>query len=237
MVNIKEYKLEEVYIGNLILQMIDFKLTGWIELNLINNVNKKIYIKAGEFIYANSTDNNDKIGMVLVNAGKITFKQLLNALQWQEKEKKMLGTIMIELSYIKISDLEWALYQQSKQIIMSAFQYNSGLARFYYSEIPSNLLCLKLDTEQIIIDGLKKINNIDILIKALGDMNMLVELNIFPQKIQKLELDNNDLNFLKQISNKKLSLKEICSMHGATKLDICKLIYLLMAIGCLKFAD
>lgn len=234
---IKEYNMEEVYIGNLILQMIDFKLTGWIQLDLPNNVIKKIYIKAGEFVYANSTNNNDKIGMILVNAGKITFKQLLNALQWQEKEKKMLGTIMIELSYIKISDLEWALYQQTKQIIMSAFQCNSGFAKSYYSDIPTDLLCLKLDTEQIIIDSIKKINNIDILLKALGDMDLLIELNIFPQKLQKLNLDNNDLNFLKQISNKKLSIKEICSMHEATKLDICKLVYLLIAIGCLKFAD
>jgi hypothetical protein len=236
MSKIKEYDINKIYIGNIILQMIDFKITGWLEL-VIKDVTKKLYMKEGEFVYANSTENNDKIGMVLVNSGKISFKQLLDALEYQKHSKKMLGAVLIELSYVKITDLEYALYQQAKQIIMSLFNYSTGIVRCYYGDIPKEVIPLKLNTEQIVIDSIKKINDIELLIKALGDLDLVFELNLVPSKIQSLSLENKDLIFLKKISGRKITIKEVENLYGAPRIEIYRLLYLLMATGCLKVAD
>jgi len=53
-----------------------------------------------------------RIGELLVKSGIITEEQLNEALKIQEKNKKKIGEILIELGYLKSRDLIWLLSEQ-----------------------------------------------------------------------------------------------------------------------------
>lgn len=54
-----------------------------------------------------------RIGELLINSGIITEEQLNEALKLQEKNKKKLGEILVELGYINSHDLIWLLSEQA----------------------------------------------------------------------------------------------------------------------------
>ncbi len=54
-----------------------------------------------------------RIGELLVRSGIITEDQLNEALKIQEKSKKRIGEILIELGYLKPRDLIWLLSEQA----------------------------------------------------------------------------------------------------------------------------
>ncbi|OGF62571.1 MAG: hypothetical protein A2Y62_11700 [Candidatus Fischerbacteria bacterium RBG_13_37_8] len=231
MPKVRKFELEETPFPTILLQLSDFQLTGRIEATN-NGTCKSIYLDAGQFVYAHSNEEHDRIGMVLVSGGKLSVQQLKEALARQTAGKK-LGVLLVEQSLIKISDLEWAIKQQAKQIIMSLFNWEEGNASFFQEELSAGIIKLQLNTQRIIIEGIKEIASPRIILKGLGDLDLPVKAIINPAMIEDLSLRLDQLVFLKSIVNKEMSIREICDLSSRPPWETCQMLYLLMATGCL----
>jgi hypothetical protein len=61
---------------------------------------KKAYLLKGDAIFASSTYEDDRLGEMLLKAGKITMEQFDTAVQILKKTNKRLGAILVELGYL-----------------------------------------------------------------------------------------------------------------------------------------
>ncbi|MBM4129017.1 MAG: DUF4388 domain-containing protein, partial [Nitrospira sp.] len=69
---------------------------------------KKMYLNQGEAIFSSSTDESDRLGEMLVRAGKITREEYDRSVEEiLKKTGKRQGTILVELGYVTPKQLFW----------------------------------------------------------------------------------------------------------------------------------
>src|SRR4030043_2444235 len=115
---------------------------------------KKAYLLKGDAIFASSTYEDDRLGEMLLKAGKITMEQYDTAVQILKKTNKRLGAILVELGYLMPKDLFWGVKYQVKEIIYSLFLLENAGYEFIEGAIPSNEdITLKMSIGNLIYEG------------------------------------------------------------------------------------
>ncbi|MEC4675842.1 MAG: DUF4388 domain-containing protein [Nitrospirota bacterium] len=61
---------------------------------------KNIYIRAGDAIFASSTYTDDRLGEMLLKAGRITVEQYDKSVEVFRSSSKRLGAILVDLGYL-----------------------------------------------------------------------------------------------------------------------------------------
>src|SRR3990172_7045779 len=64
------------------------------------NVTKRVYLSKGEAIFASSTYEDDRLGEMLIKAGKITVEQYDKSVETLKRTRKRQGAILVELAYL-----------------------------------------------------------------------------------------------------------------------------------------
>ena len=121
---------------------------------------KKIYMREGNVIFASSTFEDDRLGEMLIKAGKITMEQYDKSVELLKSTGRRQGAILVELGYITPKDLFWGVKYQVKEIIYSLFQLGEGDYEFVENIPPDEVITLKLSTNHLIYEGVIKINNL-----------------------------------------------------------------------------
>src|SRR4030042_3855569 len=113
---------------------------------------KRIYMKNGDMVFATSNKEEDRLGEVLLKAGRITADQYYQSVAIIEKTGKRLGTVLVELGYIKPEDLIWLVRHQVEEIVLSLFQWEDG--NFIFKEGPllsDEVITLKLRDRKSVV--------------------------------------------------------------------------------------
>jgi len=135
--------------------------------------NGVIVFKDGKIIYAASDTIRDTLGNILVTQKMITESILLAALDAQHRslDGKNLGTLLIEMGYIKKETLEKVIRQQVERVIYEFLTWKTGFFKFELMEIPVGeeievdtkdfLLKAGLSTEYVVLEGLRKLDEME----------------------------------------------------------------------------
>ncbi|MEK6671846.1 MAG: DUF4388 domain-containing protein [Nitrospirota bacterium] len=122
---------------------------------------KNIYIKGGEAIFASSTLTGDRLGEMLVKAGKISDKELADTAALIKVKSKRLGAILVELGYITPDELFWGVKYQVKEIMLSLFGLEYGTYEFCEGCMPGDeVITLKMKMQDLINEGLNRTGSI-----------------------------------------------------------------------------
>ena len=151
--------IHELTIPTLLQDLHARKATGTLTISA-ENVEKKVMVKDGQIIFASSTDSQDRLGEMLVKAGKLTRETLRTALDLVRRSGglKKLGALLVERGLVSPKDLFVGLKLQVKEIIYSLFHLNAGTYQFE-DRIPPDAIHLQIDIEELvaeIIDRMKQ---------------------------------------------------------------------------------
>ena len=91
---------------------------------------KKIFLIKGDAIFASSTYEDDRLGEMLLKAGKITMEQYDRSVELLKQTGKRQGAILVELGYLAPKDLFWGVKYQVEEIIYSIFQLEDAEYNF-----------------------------------------------------------------------------------------------------------
>jgi Domain of unknown function (DUF4388) len=122
-----------------------------------SGIEKSIYVKDGQIIFATSTDGADRLGESLVRSGKLTRDNLDKTLRIYAKGAglKKLGAILVENGHITPKDLFSGLKVQVKDIIFSLFLWPDGEYRFEDS-LPSDVIHLHINIKELIAEIIQR---------------------------------------------------------------------------------
>lgn len=137
------------------------KKTGVLTLRFNGEVVTVSFLN-GNVVTADSAKKNldDRLGSVLVKSGRVTERQLQEALKIQKETLKRLGSILVDGKYITESDLREALRLQITQIVYRLFRWKDGDYHFSQEESVEydRVYFTPLSAESILMEGIRMID-------------------------------------------------------------------------------
>lgn len=227
--NIREFPLSRVFI-----YLNRNRKTGTLIVDT-HAFTKKVYIDKGDVIFASSTYEDDRLGEMLVKAGKITIEQYEDSVKLLKTTKKRQGAILVELGYLTPKDLFWGVKYQVREIIYSLFPLDIGEYKFLEEEIPTNeVITLKMSTGNLIYEGVRRVSNINKIKMELPDLDSILQLSTDPASLfQDVEFTARDKTMLSMIDGKK-TIKELLERSSASSFEALKTLYALWSTDTIE---
>ena len=84
-----------------------------------DGVSKRIYFKEGRIVFAGTDDDDERLGEVLIRAGKLKRSDLELALQVMKESGESLGKTVVEMGFTSTPDITRHALERTKAIIRS----------------------------------------------------------------------------------------------------------------------
>jgi tetratricopeptide (TPR) repeat protein len=196
---------------------------------------KKVYLIKGDAIFASSTYEDDRLGEMLIKAGKITMEQYDRSVELLKQTGKRQGAILVELGYLTPKDLFWGVKYQVKEIIYSLFQIEDAKYEFIEGEIPTNeVITLKMSMGNLIYEGVRRIDNWTRIRREMPDANTILKLSTNPLTLfQDIELTPQDRKMLATVDGNR-TIKELINGSWIGSFEAMKILYVLWSIGIVE---
>lgn len=208
-------------------------LTGTLEVKT-PSFTKKVFLEKGEAIFSSSTNEDDRLGEMLLKVGKITIEQFDKAVEILKKGGKRLGAILVDLGYLAPKELFWGVKYQVREIIYSLFQFEEASYRFIEDDIPSDeVIKLKMSMGNLIYEGVKRIDNLTRIRREMPSLKDTLMLSDDPLSLfQNIELTSNDKKLLSLVDGEK-TIKDILDQSWIGSFEAMKILYVLFYTGIL----
>lgn len=220
----QEFRLPDVLIG---LQRT--AKTGIFEVST-GQKRTNIYFRGGDMIFASSNQEDDRFGEVLLKGGKITLAQYVEASALLKDSGKRLGQVLIDLGYLKPSELIWAVRNQVVEIIVNLLTTECGTFEFREDALPSKeTISLNLSAANLIYRGIRRLNNFQYIIQDFPPLDATLSLSQNPLDLfQDLSLDNLGKEVLSHISYGK-TVRQILGALKLNDFEVMKTMYALLS--------
>ena len=114
---------------------------------------KRIYLDAGEVIFASSNQAVDRLGECLLRSGAITLDEL-REVERNFKPGDRFGRVLVECGVLTPRELWNGVRNQVEEIVRSLFSAPKGWLWFWEGDIrPDNVVRLSLETGRLIAEG------------------------------------------------------------------------------------
>ena len=200
-------------------------------------VDKRVYFKNGDIVFASSSLAEDRLGDVLLSEGKLTQAQFGASTEIMKATGKKQGAVLVELGFIKPQDLVNAVKGQVKRIIVTIFPIRMGTYRFDEGPLPmADVIPLQMSTGNLILEGVSSLDWKDIR-KALPAPTTIVRPAIDPSTLfQDANLTEEQKTVFSFIDGKR-SIEEICGLSGVGDFNALKAMHLLLALRMAEIGE
>jgi tetratricopeptide (TPR) repeat protein len=196
---------------------------------------KKVYLVKGDAIFASSTYEDDRLGEMLIKAGKITMEQYDESVDLLKKTGKRQGAILVDLGYLTPKDLFWGVKYQVREIIFSLFLLEDAEYQFAEDEIPEQeVITLKMSMGNLIYEGVKRIDNWTRIRSEMPGAETVLKLSADPVSLfQDIEISAQDRKMLSLIDGAK-TIRELIDSAWVGSFEGLKILYVLWSIGVIE---
>jgi curved DNA-binding protein CbpA len=224
--NIRDFSLPKVLI-----YLNRQRLTGTLSVHSAG-VTKKAYLKKGDAVFASSTFDDDRLGEMLLKAGRITVEQYDKSVEMLKKSGMRQGAILVKLGFLTPKDLFWGVKYQVRQIIESLFKFEDADYEFKEGDIPEDeVITLKMSMGNLIYDGVKKIENWTRIRNEMPPTEGVLQLNSDPLILfQDIELSQQDKKILLLVDGRR-TIKSVMEESWLNSFDALKALYILWSLG------
>lgn len=142
-----------------VMQWVDMSQKSGVLTLSYEDISRTIYLHEGNIVFTSSTQSGSRLGDVLINAGVITEKQCINALNESQKLEIPFTAYLIDLGLVDKDRLEEVIRQFSEFIIVNAIKWNGGFFEFS-DELPSTILNgpIKINVSAILFNSVKVVD-------------------------------------------------------------------------------
>jgi curved DNA-binding protein CbpA len=226
-------RLEENSLPKLLNYINELKNSGTLAVSR-DSIEKRLFIKDGSIIFASSNYEGDRLGELLLKAGKITVSQFDTAVKVLKQSDKRMGGILVELGYIKPKDLFWGVKYQVQEIICSLFAWTEGSYEFRAGELPqTEVITLHMSSANLIMQGIKRIDDWTRISRGIPDMDAVLVMTSDPMKLyQDVDISEDEKKVLSLFDGKR-SIKDVFAQSKVGDFEALKAVYLFYTIGML----
>lgn len=198
------------------------------------SIEKKIFLRQGSILRAQSNQDKDKLGQILIKKNLISPWDLEVAISQVKDNQKRLGQVLLGMSALKEPVLNNTLVSQTRDIIFSTVDWEDGEYTIEeYDDFDGEIQFEQLFTPEIILQGVRRISNIVLLLRPLGDLQGRLKLSQdYLERIRKITLLTEEKSVL-ALLHRPSSLKDLLKNSGMEKIMVYRSVAALLAVGIL----
>lgn len=229
--SIKDFGIAEIF------QLINLQKKSGI-LNIQNSeltASASIMFVAGEITYAFSSTSGDdeKIGRLLINAGKLSEEALEEILHLQETSGDKIGHLIVVSGYITKEDLKEVLQVQIKDTIFQVFRWKNGCYKFEAQPIEyEKEYQIPIPTDFILMEGIRMLDEWPYIENLIPSGNIIYTQNYKGEETETIfsSLTQEELSVFNLIDGQR-DVNSIIQLVNLTEFEVYK------SFATLKVAD
>jgi hypothetical protein len=130
----------------------------WTGLLLLERPEERIRITVedGHLVFASSSNPDHRLGPMLLKRGAITLRQMETAGRALAPGKRF-GTVLVEMGFLELKDLVRGVVDQTRGIILHAFEWTWGTYELQEGASPAEAITLDISTPELILEGVSRI--------------------------------------------------------------------------------
>jgi Tfp pilus assembly protein PilF len=189
-------------------------------------------------IFASSDYTADRLGEFLVRNGKMTRTHLDLASQKVKETGLRLGAIMVTMGLMTESEMLARVDEQLRAIIYSLFMWDRGEYSFMPKQTPvATELAMDLPTFSIILEGIRRIHEPAVLLRALGSFDRVVNFTKDPSTLpEAISLRPEESYVLSRVDGQS-SIADIVNISPVSEADTLRCLYGLLSVGLLELGN
>ncbi len=196
----------------------------------------KVSFRTGKLIYAAMDGQDGNLVSVLNKAGKLTDEQ---ARIIRERAKntadKALALLLINANYVTQNDVVSCIQQHTLDVVYNLMSWNQEPFRFDDGTLPdTNRIMVPIDLENVIIEGARRIREIEELNQHLPNLDMALKFPENPkEKFKGIHLSVEEWRVVSFV-NPKNSIRQIAKANNMSEVEIRRIVYGLEQAGLVE---
>ncbi len=192
-------------------------------------------VEDGRLVFASSSDPDHRLGPVLLRQGAITLRQMVDAGRALTPGKRF-GTILVEAGVLQPKDLVKAVIDQTRDIILHAFEWGDGDFHIEEGAASSESITLNISTPQLILEGISRIEAWGRIEKGCGGLESRWAPTNTEALLRGLPLSTEQVALLGAIEGVR-DLETLCSESPLTDFEVCRTMWAFRVIGLARRLD
>ena len=196
----------------------------------------RVSFKGGKLIYASMEGREGGLVSILNKAGKLTDDQ---ARIIRERAKntadKALALLLINANYVSQNDVVSSIQQHVLDVVYSLMSWRDEPFRFDDEVLPDkDKIVVPIDLENVIIEGVKRLKEIEELSQHLPNLDMALKFPDNPkEKFKGIHLSVEEWRVVSFV-NPKNSIRQIAKANNMSEMEIRRIIYGLEQAGLVE---
>ena len=192
----------------------------------------------GGVVSAELGEAHERIGHLLLRAGKVTERHIAEARHLQQSTPGMpLGEILVEMGAVSVDDVKRQLRFQIEEAIYGLIQWKDGYFRFEEQPNPGNgRVGVRVPTESLLMEAARRVDEWSTLESRIPNMAVIPALVSDTADAPALDLHPNEWEVLAEIDGAR-SLKDISAALGRSEFTVAKIVYGLVTTGVVEIVE
>jgi tetratricopeptide (TPR) repeat protein len=183
-------------------------------------------------------DAHERIGHLLLRAGKVTEAQVEAARRLQQQRPGTpLGTLLVEQGIVGEADVQRQLRFQLQEIVFDLIQWKDGYFRFEEGPAPaSGAVGVRVTTESLLMEAARRVDEWSTLETKVPHMGVVPVLVGDSAEGPTLDLHPTEWEVLAEIDGTR-TLKAIAGSLGRSDFDVAKIVFGLVSTGVVDIRE
>ncbi len=191
-----------------------------------------IYFDKGRISYASIVNRRDRLGDLMVKAGKITQAQLESAIERQGHERgKRIGEILVEQGSITREGLEAHMRMQIEEAVFFLFTWSQGSFNFETDVRPdAQDFLVSINPESLLLEGARRIDEWSLIEKKIPSFDLIFKVDTERLIASQVQLTAEQQHLLPLFDGKR-DVQAVIEDSGLPEFDVGKSLYGLITAG------
>jgi hypothetical protein len=196
----------------------------------------RVSFKTGKLIFASMIGQDGNLVSVLNKAGKLTDEQArIIRERARNTADKALALLLINANYVSQNDVVSSIQQHILDVVYNLMAWNEGPFRFDDDALPDkDRIQVPIDLENVIIEGSRRIKEIEELNQHLPNLDMALKFPENPkEKFKGIHLSVEEWRVVSFV-NPKNSIRQIAKANNMSEVEIRRIVYGLEQAGLVE---
>jgi tetratricopeptide (TPR) repeat protein len=191
-----------------------------------------IYFDHGRISYASIVNRRDRLGDILVKAGKLRPEQLEAAIARQERQRdRRLGQILVDDGSISRADLERYMRLQIEEAVYFLFTWTQGTFNFESDVRPDHEeFLVSINPESLLLEGARRVDEWSLIEKKIPSFDLIFSVEAERLEASEVELTPEQAQILQLIDGQR-DVTRLTEDSGLVEFEVGKALYGLISAG------
>jgi hypothetical protein len=194
---------------------------------------RQLVFETGELYAARSSREEHRIGATLVRWGYISEQDLEDALEAQKQTHKRIDSILVERGLVTRVIVDSEARRQMEQIVFSTMSWPDGAFHFEANTGPVELDVVTSLSQEMIIEGIRRIPESEQFMELLGDLSGVPTLTRDPMSSGSLRLLRDAVGLIANIDGV-TNLRDLLASSSIPGTASAKILYSLLFAGLIE---